>query len=276
MHVASRHEFFLSGPDASLPDGDREYLLTLKEKMHKELGICPSVFSKVGLGDLDLYLRFGSEWDYCFKFRHIDAGFRVGVIAPTGQERDINNPASIPFGGNKHWGFYGQLESEFELKEDLSVGFWFRAQKRLSKTQCMRMPLFLDKGLLNLPPEYGTIVGPAYMDSGWTVIFTPYVEIAHLRRGLGARVIYSLIAHTSDRLYDKRDRRSPRSNLSFINNRSSWGSEYVSIGAFYDFGEVRTYWYPKISLYWDIPVDWLVAKRAARTNSVSLMFEMDF
>ena len=52
----------------------------------------------------------------------------------------------------------------------------------------------------------------------------------------------------------------------------------MTVGAFYDFGRV---WdcprlYPKISAYWDIPVNWLVSKRASKTNSVSLMVEFDF
>ncbi len=273
-HVAMRHEFFLSEPNLS--EGTRTYLSTVKEKMHDELGVCPPLFSKIGFGDLDLYLRFGLCWDYSYKFRRIDAGLRVGLLAPTAKERDIFNPAAIALGGNKHWGTYAQFEGDFELKEDLSVGLWLRASKRFKKTQCMRLPLCREGNIFPEPPEYGVLVGQVEVNPGWTFVFNPQVVLSHLRRGFGVKAYYTLIAHTKDKVCDVRVDPKHPSDLSYSEKNSSWGSEYVTIGAFYDFGKVRECMYPQVSLFWDIPVDWVVAKRAARTHSVSLMLEFDF
>ena len=274
-HVSVRNQFFLTGSDRQLPIGDKEYLFQTQEKMHQDLGVCPPLFSKTGFGDIDFYIRLSQMWDYTLKFRRIDASLKLGVYIPTASERDIRNPASIALGGNKHWGIYAGIENEWELKEDLSAGLMFRAIKRFEKTHCMRMPL------LSEPAEYGVLVGPVRVDPGWTFVFNPYVNIAHLREGLGLKALYTLVAHLQDTFIDKRPTDVQRKFPSRIGARescSSWGSEYVSIGAYYDFGKVRECptLYPKLSLYWDIPVNWLVSKRAAETHSVSLMLEFNF
>ncbi len=274
-HVAIRHQFLLTGAESNLPQGDKNYLLQSKEAMHEALGICPPVFSRIGFGDTDLYMRFGGIWHYPYKFRRIDFSMKCGLLIPSAQERDLSNPASIPFGGNKHWGIYGGFESDVELKEDFSVGLMFRAMKRFERTSCLRMPL------LSEPPEYGSIAGQFCVDPGWTFVFNPHVTVSGIRDGFGVTALYTLIAHLDDTIIEKRPsslQRSLPANTQLVECCSSWGSEYVSIGAFYDFGKVRDCptLYPKISLYWDIPVDWLVSKRAAQTNSVSLMLEFDF
>ncbi len=273
-HVASRHEFFLQ--EQNVLEGTREYLSDVKEQMHEALGVCPPLYSETGFGDLDLYMRFWQRWDYCYKFRRIEAALRVGAIAPTAKEKDSNNPAAIALGGNKHWGAYAQLEGLFELKEDISLGFWLRASKRFKKTQCMRLPLCQENRPLTEPPEYGTIIADVEYDPGWTFVFNPQLVLSHLRRGFGIKAYYTLVSHLKDKACDLRVDPEFVADFSFVEHASSWGSEYATIGAFYDFGCVREHWYPKISLFWDIPVDWLVAKRSARTHSVSLMFEVDF
>ncbi len=274
-HVSSRQEFFLRGADLQLPPGDKEYLFEVKERMHKLLGIKPGLFSRTGFGDVDLYLRFGDRWDYCFKCRRIDAALKAGVLAPAAKERPLNNPAAIALGGERHWGAYIGLEVESELKEDLIVGLNARASKRFKKTRTARMPFDCE------PFHYGALVGPLTVDPGWTFVFNPYVSVEGLREGFGLKAQYTLVSHLRDRLTDSRSqqkRQEQPANLAPLCTLSSWGTEHVTVGAFYDFGLVRDRpcLYPKISAYWDIPVNWLVSKRASKTHSVSLMFDLNF
>lgn len=279
-HVASRHEFLLRGDDdgsnqRDRPQGDREYLFAVKEKIHRELGIAPAFFNRTGFGDIDLYLRFGSWWDYTLKFRRIESGIKLGVLIPTAAETPLANPAAIPLGGERHWGAYIGLESEFEVKEDMRVGLMFRASKRFARTSLQRLPLDDE------PSNYGALIGPLRVDPGWTFVFNPTFSLEGLREGFGVAAQYILVSHLRDRVTDMRpakERALVAANLGPLAARSSWGAEYVSIGAFYDFGKVRECptLYPKISAYWDMPVNWLVSKRASKTNSVSLMVELDF
>jgi hypothetical protein len=273
MHAAMRHEFLFSDVESRLPLGDKNYLLQSKEQINQALGLCPPLFSKTGFGDIDLYMKFHWGWDYLFKCRRIDSAFKLGLLIPSAQERNIDNPASVPFGGNRHWGVYGSLESEWELRENLTLGLMGRVSKRFKRSDTMRLPLLTE------PPEYGALKAPVSVDPGWTFVFNPYVRLEEIREGLGFEVLYYLVAHLEDRVVDNRtpaQKKALPSNVCSLEGCSSWGAEYVSIGAFYDFGEVGNCIRPKLSAYWDIPVGWLVSKRAAKTNSVSLMVELEF
>jgi len=272
-HVSMRHEFFLTGADEQLPAGDIEYLYQVKERMHKDLKVTSALFSKTGLSDIDLYLRWYHEWEYVLKSRRLAAGVKFGTYIPSGVKRDVDNPASIPFGGNGHWGVYGDFQGTWELKEDLTAALMVRAIKRFEKTEVMRMPL------LNEPVQYGILKGPVTVNPGWTFVFNPSVDIAHLRAGLGVKILYTLVAHLRDEFHDRRSLEQRERFPSHIPAEfSSWGAEHVTIGAYYDFDSVSECnpLYPKISAYWDIPVDWLVSKRSTRTSCVSLMVGLDF
>lgn len=273
IHVSMRHEFLFAELESRLPLGDKNYLLQAKEQIHQELGISPALFSKTGFGDIDLYLKARWGWEYILKCRNIDVALKLGLLIPSAQERDRNNPASIPFGGNRHWGIYGGLENEWELRENLTIGLMGRAIKRFKKNDRIRVPLLTE------PPEYGALQAPVSVDPGWTFVFNPYVRLEEIREGLGFQFLYYLVAHLEDRYVDVRSqeqRTALPSNICSLEPCSSWGAEYISVGAFYDFGPVRNCIYPKISAYWDIPVNWLVSKRSVKTHSVSLMVELEF
>ena len=272
-HISSRNEFLFREQELQLPPGDQAYLFTVKQEMNQLLGLSPALYNHTGMGDTDLYFRVGSCWDYVLKCRSIHAAFKVGVLVPTATATPLTNPAAIPLGGEKHWGMYLGIENEVELKADLFLGWMFRASKRFKKTRCAHMPV------LDEPSLYGAVTGPLQVDPGWTFVFNPYVTFEGLREGFGAKAQYTLVSHLRDQFCDLRspeDRAKVPTKLGPVHERSSWGSEYVTIGAFYDFGKTCGCVYPKISAYWDIPVNWLVSKRASKTNSVSLMFELDF
>ncbi len=271
-HVNSAQEFCLDATNATNAAGSRQALFTLRERMDRELGVTPPLFRKTMFGDLDVYFRLGFFAEYICKVKRIDSGLKLGFIAPTADDININNPASISLGGNKHWGVYLGLENEIELKEDWVVGFQFRAIKRLSKTLTQRIPVDCE------PTRYGAVVGPLHVDPGWTFVFNPYISLEGLREGFGLKVQYTMVAHLKDTLSDMRRDKAVPVNLEPVRARSSWGSEYVTVGAFYDFNKncEWAWWRPIISAYWDIPVDWKVSKRSAKTHSVSLMVELNF
>ena len=274
--VNARHEFLLKEAElATLSEGDREYLFQAKEQMHRELGVVPAFYKKTGFGDTDLYVRLGMTFDYTLKCRHLEPACKFGLIIPTASRTPCDNPAAVPLGGQGHWGVYGALEFESECKEDLIVGFNIRAIKRFKRTRRAHLPV---KGE---PIPYGAVVAPLTVDPGWTFVANPYISFEGLREGFGLKAQYTVVAHLRDLLCDGRTTEEQNKSpvlVDALQCRSSWGMEHVTIGAFYDFGKVRECpsLYPKLSAYWDIPVNWLVSKRAAKTSSVSLVLEFDF
>jgi hypothetical protein len=234
--------------------------------MSQFLNLEPSVWEKTGFSDLECYFRAGNVWDYTWKFRRIDAGVRLGALIPSGVRRNVNNPVSIPFGGDGRWGVYLAADCQLELKEDLSAGLLAQYNQRFSRKRTMRIPVADEQQL------FGAAVGPLLVEPDATLIFSPYVVLEGIRDGLGARAQYTVVTHFSDSFVDKRTVKNPPATLNELIKRSDWTAEYITVDAFYDFGKV---WQDDcnsliISAMIDIPINWLVGEHAANTTRVSL------
>lgn len=275
MHANSRHEFLFENDCLPFPDlgpGDRTYFFLLKDKLNRALGVTPPLWSKTAFGDADIYLRYGLAWDYTLKFRRIDVGLKLGMLAPIAPPAPLDNPAGFAIGGDRHWGIYGEAIVDFELKEDWFFSLLGRVSKRFARTQIKRMPVFTE------PTNYGAVVGPLRTDPGVTIAFAPIATIEGLRDGLGAKLQYTLIHHFKDKLEDKRNDKSVPVHLDPVEARSSWGSDYVTASVFYDFAKMRDCrWYlPTVTAALDIPVPGRLAERSAKTYGISLLLETNY
>jgi len=274
MRSNSRQEFF----PKEFPGVERSYLDATRRTMFKEMGLSEAQASQAGMGDLDFYLRIGYHWDYALKFKRIDAGFRFGTLVPAGVTTTINSPASVPYGGNGFWGLYGQLENEFELREDMKAGLVFRLSKRFSKTQCQRMPVKNKDSNATVPYVYSPLSGPVKITPGFNLAFMPYAQLENLRAGLGIRLLYTLTKHWSDSWCDERSDKTIPVDLSVVNQLSGWKSDYVSLSVFYDFGKVKVQRSldPILIFTWDIPSLLFSSERTPKTNKISLGLEYNF
>jgi hypothetical protein len=234
--------------------------------------------SQSGMGDLDLYVRLGYHWDYTLKFKRIDAGARLGTLVPAGVTTSSNSPASVPFGGNGFWGLYGQLESEFELKEDMKAGLMFRVSKRFSKIQNQRLPVQGIQGRESEPYIFSPLSGDVKITPGFNFVFMPYAQLENLRAGLGVRLLYTLTRHWNDKWCDERPNKTIPVDLSQVNNLSGWKSDYISLSVFYDFGKVKVQRSldPILIFTWDIPSLFFSSENTPTTNKVSLGLEYNF
>lgn len=250
-----------------------DQLEELRTQMDREIGITCAHSHQVGMGDLDLYVRAGDIWDYVLKCRRIQAGLSVGALVPTGERRLINEPASVPFGGNGHPGFYFSADAEFELKEDFKVGLILRGSKRSPRSCLHRMPACKE------PALFGAIVGKARVNPGGTIIFAPYVMFENLRDGFGALVQFTLTNHFQDSWHDQRcNRWLVPANTKALEDLSYWRSSYVTLYAFYDFGKmkVKRNFEPVLTVQWDVPVNVCDAQNSAKTQKVAFGFEFNF
>jgi len=271
MNLDSWNEFFLEMDKVSLrlQPGDLLELDETRRLMHSQIGLCGDHAHHTGIGDLDVYLRFGYSWNYTLKFKRIDAGFRIGALCPSASMRDENYPASIPFGGERHWGMYGAIDVELELREDWKAGLFGWIGKRFASNQVRRVPVGCE------PQPYSVRCEDIRVNPGITFAFSPYFALENLRDGFGLRLQYTLRVHDHD-LW------SAQSSCAFdfkkINELSSWGSDYFSISSFYDFSKINMerVQYPIVTLTWDIPAAVLVADRSAKTQQISLGLEWNY
>lgn len=233
------------------------------------LGLQAREYNTVGISDIEAYFRVGVVEDYKYKMRHFDVGFNFGVLIPSAQAVNYFNPAAIPLGGNGHWGIFASIDGQFELKENLGLGLLLRLNKRFARKTNRRMVKFTE------PDNYGVLCGPAKVDPGVTLIFSPYGQLLRLRSGFGIQAQYTLVYHQADTWWDYRSFGQSPANLELMNKRSQWANEYVNVAALYDFtkdSKERTF-KPIITFAVDIPVQFLITKRVAKTFGISLTVE---
>jgi len=277
MRAHSNFSFFFDKPESGLKVSESE-LSDLRDsmwKMHKLIGITSHNFNEIGFGDMDLYLRVGNIWDYFYRIRRIDAGISLGFLLPTGKQRCLNIPSSLSFGGNGHFGMYGQLDAEFQVKEDMKLLLMFRASKRFSKTKQRRVPIAGEH------PLFGTLIAPVSVDPGITLVFSPQFWWENLRQGFGLRLGYTLVYHRCDEWTDCRSAEAKTdipANLSAIRGNSAWESDYINASAYYDFYDdtQERDFAPIVSITWDWPSFILRGKKAPKIHRISLGVDVIF
>lgn len=252
--------------------GDDNELIQTQERILNALGMTSALWHEHTLTDTELYFQLFSMEDYAYRCRHLDASLALGVVAPTAVKKQWDNPASIPCGGNGHWGIYLEGCLDATLKQDFRGSLLFRIQKRLAKTEHRRIPVGKE------PDDFGALMGPVRVDPGWTFVAEPYLIFEHLREGLGAWVGYTLVSHMADSYQDERCDTSVPAQFALMLNDSSWGTERMHVGIFYNLEDGRSHHAvePLVYLTADIPVDWIVSRRSFKTYGISLGIESYF
>jgi len=264
-----RSHFALIREGTRFSPGEEKEILLINQKIHEVLKLTPPSYSATVISDTDLYARIFTTAHYKCKIRYLDVGLNLGVMIPTAAGDNFCNPAFIPVGGNKHFGMYAAFEGKFVLKEDLIFGLLLRVNKRFARSACYRMPVGSE------PLHFGAIIGPARVNPGVTVIFSPRIQLDGLRNGLGVNLAYTLVHHFRDTWTDLRKDKMVPVNINALEVRSGWGSDYGTITGFYDFGYDKedACHAPVISFTVDIPFRGVVDKRIGKTYAVSIRIE---
>ncbi len=240
----------------------------------EELGVVIGRWDKAGPSDLDLYLGVGNVWNYPRKFRRVDASARVGILIPTGVERDICNAASLPFAGDGHFGAYIEGHVELEMREDMRLGFRANVSNRFSRTKTRRVPV------QDEPQSFGALVDGFCVDPRATFVLNPYAIFDDMHNGLGFALGYTFVTRykDGDRWRDERSDPVVPAKFCNIEQFSAWTAEYISINVFYDFGRSLTQHKrtPILTFVWDAPVRVFGAsKLISRTHRISLGVRFD-
>lgn len=276
MQVSNQLEFILPNQlrqTLALGVGGDQNVYRVLNSVNQALGFNSYQSQQVALGDLDLYLRWGTVQDYRHKCRHIDFSVMLGGLIPLAGGVDLNAPFPTTFTGYNHRAIYFQSDLNCELKDYWRGGFWFNITKRLSRTQLRRMPAGQEL------PQFGAIVGEAFVDPGLTVGFSPYVWMEELRDNLGVRGAITFLWHEKDYWRDQRPPNlAPPAQLAEVIKLSGWQAEYVTVGLVYDLQQAQEgdAALPYFYLDLDIPTSSFGADRVAKTFRVSGGFEFNF
>ncbi len=280
MHVTSRRAESITedalrnlsinrSPDNTFTGRERT-LEVARLNAHNLLGVASQQWQETGLSDTELYLRAGIINDYTWKVKQYDLSLTLGGIFPTGQLLALNNAASIPFGGNGHWGIFLKGDANFELTDDIFAGFWLYGSKRFTKTYPMRLPVAQE------PLQFGALIANTRVQPGWLIALSPYVIIDDIQDGFGAYGAYTFIHHFCSQYTCFGTTYTP--NFARMLDASIWTNEFFTLGIDYDSTKaplIREYGH-RVFLDLVIPTNLFDAKRVSKTYRLSLGVEFHF
>lgn len=231
---------------------------SIRRLTHDLAGFTKNKWSQSGFGDLDLYLKWNSHLDYRLLMKSVDFNLQGGFTAPTGILSDRNNPLSVSVMGNGHWSVYLDLVSEFELKQDLKIGFMFSYMHQFKHSRNLRLATG------NEPTIFSALTAPVSMSPGDTFKISPYITLENLSDGLHIQGRYTYLRHNEDKWRDGRTDQTVQSYLSKggdliaqKENISRWRAHYFTFQVTYDTKvALKHYWLdPLFYLTYDMPMN---------------------
>jgi len=275
MRAESSPVFFYesNGSNIIIADNEINELNEERRAIFRQVGLTTNHSHQIGISDIDAFVRIWHDWYFALKCRRIEFGARFGGLFPTGEKMRLDAALSEPFGGNGFWGVYGQLDNEFEIREDWKAGSILRFSQRFAKTMQAHMP-----SIGNEPQPYGAVIGDVTITPGFTFVFGPYVSFENLREGFGAGLQYTLTLHRQDSWCDARCDKTVPVSLQNVIERTGWASDYFTFNVFYDFGKTKTVrsFDPIVYLRWDVPAVMFRAHRVVKAFRVVVGLEFNY
>lgn len=267
--------------DSSLIGIDPNLVDKVRRDTHQALGFYDNGASRIGFGDLDLHVGYRAFWDHEWLMKAITVTSKMGMMVPTGVRHNINNPSTIPFMGDGHWGLYGESNAQFELKQDLRLGFVLHGAQQFSRRRSKeRIPVFKE------PAIFSALVGVLDVQPGFTLALAPYLVLENILDNVHFYVKYTYMRHAADTVQDVRtDKTIP----SYLNqsptlivpqkdidanqydkwNISKWRAHYVTLQLMFDTRQTLTSWKldPTLYLSYDIPC---AGRGISKMNQITL------
>lgn len=248
----------------------------IRRNTHQTIGFEGNEFEKSGFGDLDLHVRWNHIFDHVLLMRSIDINLQAGITAPTGMLSTINVPPSLSVGADGHWGIYGDIVTEFELKQDITVGLMLGITHLFPTTRTLRIPVEHE------PAIFSSLIGSIRSSPGLTLKAAPYFILGNLSDGLDFQVRYTYLHHAKDRWKDARSDKTIPSYLqkgsAVINEKeqlSKWVSQYISMQVLYDTKRAmkQCKFDPVCFAVYDIPIG---GNGSSQTNQITIGVELHF
>jgi hypothetical protein len=286
MHVNATMRYDLKKSDGKRNSVREKQLDKVRRITHDKIGFFENDWSAGGFGDIDLHLRWNYFLDHEFMLRSVSINPQIGILIPTGVKADKNNPASIPFMGNGHWGTYFVIASELELKQDLKAGFIFGGIHQFKKKHITRIPTYKE------PAIFSSLVGKVDIKPGFTAKISPYITLENLTDGVHFQAKYTYLRHSKDLWEDVRFNKAIESyltkkpsaknsqedidkNIEYKKYLSKWRAHYMTLQLTYESKQALHNWNMNPNLYvaYDIPIG---GRGVSKTHKIVFGVELNF
>ncbi len=249
---------------------DQNLIDKVRRDTHQALGFYDNGATRTGFGDLDLFVGYRAFWDHKLLMKSIIITPKMGLILPTGVHRDVDNPSTIPFMGDGHLGIHGEIHSQFELKQDLRLGFIIHGAHQVQHRKKERHAVFKE------PSIFSALVTHIKVKPGFTLALAPYLVLENILDNVHFQVKYTYLRHGADDVSDYGEYLldDPKSSSYLTKrptnvitqkdiddnkfekwNNSKWRSHYVTLQLMFDTRQTLTSWKldPNFYVSYDIP-----------------------
>lgn len=221
---------------------------------HEDFGLKPDDFVAESVGDISLFAEWRKRWNYLWLFRSASIGGRLAVSAPTAAYANTAYPASIPLGGDGHWGIAASILPMAELQEGIRFRMPMTLAWQPKATQRRRVATYAE------PSIFSPLVAPVTVTPGATFRIAPQIAIEHLADNLHLAIGYVRTKHWADDWEDARASKptpafpsrttvpsdvitasvpSSLANMRDIHRTAtSWFSGYVTFDAQYEMADI--------------------------------------
>ncbi len=222
-------------------------------------------YSKTDLGDIS----FNLGWQGIKEYKTGSVDFisflaKLGVLFPTGADRDVDYVFSVPTGYDGQWGFNFGAQLEFCIKKVFTMSMHGGATMFFDESnEWRRLKTFeLQNGFIKL--EKGLVEE----DKGTLWHLGADLKLDHVVKGFSLLVGYSFNRQENDKLTPNDSTKFTKSIVNSDSALDSWEMHVLHLMADYDFSVhmKKDYKYaPRISFFYNWPFD---GKNAFKTDMI--------
>lgn len=252
----------------NLTEAEFNQIEVVRRQIQEALGLGGNLWSTTGIGDLDLHATLHGYAEHRFLLKSIQASVRLGCMVPTGFKREQQYISSLPIMNDGHWGLYGTMGVNAELKQNLKLGLMMSWLWQIKRVQHDRQISVYQEATYVSPLAKNISVQP-----GYTFSVAPFLTLENLMDGVHFQVKYTYLRHGNDSLYDITTEDTPASyltrgisdgitdkNLTDLREtkkrNSGWRNHYMTFQVTYDSKEAMKNWWfsPDLFASYDYPL----------------------
>lgn len=260
MHIEARQRYdFPANPTTQYSYADGEQVRRLGRRLHSDIGLKSGDWQVDGLGDMTVWGEYQRTASYWGPLRTASLSGRVSLGIPTGRHRSERFAASVPFGGNGHWGLGLTVQPAAEVKENIFFQVPLTVAWQAPRSLVTRIPVYDE------PAIFSALKGAVRIKPGLSLRLDPKLTFSHVMGidNLHCSVTFAYTRHFADTWEDIRTENMISSYLTrdtlpvttatmaqkYINDRiaeveqkkkdsSKWSSAYLVWDALYELRDV--------------------------------------
>ena len=232
-----------------------------------QFNLSTSPTKETGCGDFSAYVGWTHNYQNTTVLDFIDGSIMTGFLAPTGKQRNENNPFSLPLGYNGHWALPLCGMASIGAYEWITVGIYANALFFGSKNQTIHVKTSpTQSNIIKLPQEEVSI------DKGTIWHTGAYFKADHFGHGLSFTAAYAYATEQKSHLKPQSQVVATSAALNSDQTFKGWSMHTLNFFAELDFTTEDSKIGPRVGFFYNYQI---TGKKVFKTNVAGGTFGID-